>query len=322
MKKILAILVFTSLSAFAGSHRPDAHAPIGVMRDHMHKKGEIMLSYRLSYMKMRGLARGDSNSDANSAFASGYMSAPTEMTMKMDMLSAMYGLTDDVTLSAMIGAVKKDMHHQHKMNGRFDRESEGFSDVKISSSYRFFKKKDSAAQFNFGLSLPTGSIDENYSGNRLPYPMQIGSGSYELLPGLSFTSLENGFSYGGQINGVFRLDSNKHGYKLGDSYSSTAWLAKPLGHRISLSTRLKFTKTEAIKGQDATLNPNMIATADASLQERESLDAFLGANYIFTGNFLKGHRLAIEYGMPLYQRFKGLALKDDYRLTVGWQKTF
>ena len=32
--------------------RPDAHAPIGVMGDHLHKKGEFMLSYRFMNMKM------------------------------------------------------------------------------------------------------------------------------------------------------------------------------------------------------------------------------------------------------------------------------
>ena len=30
--------------------RPDSHAPIGVMGDHMHKEGEWMVSYRFRYM--------------------------------------------------------------------------------------------------------------------------------------------------------------------------------------------------------------------------------------------------------------------------------
>ena len=31
-----------------------SHAPIGVMGEHMHKKGEYMLSYRFSHMQMKG----------------------------------------------------------------------------------------------------------------------------------------------------------------------------------------------------------------------------------------------------------------------------
>ena len=34
-------------------HRPDSHAPIGVMGDHTHKQGEFMMSYRYMFMEMR-----------------------------------------------------------------------------------------------------------------------------------------------------------------------------------------------------------------------------------------------------------------------------
>jgi hypothetical protein len=39
--------------------RPDAHAPLGVMFDHAHGKGEIMLGYRYFFMRDEGLLRGD-----------------------------------------------------------------------------------------------------------------------------------------------------------------------------------------------------------------------------------------------------------------------
>ena len=34
--------------------RADSHAPIGVMGDHTHHKGEVMLAYRWMYMGMEG----------------------------------------------------------------------------------------------------------------------------------------------------------------------------------------------------------------------------------------------------------------------------
>src|SRR6056297_729110 len=39
--------------------RADGHAPIGVMGDHRHKTGEVMLSYRYMFMDMRGNRTGD-----------------------------------------------------------------------------------------------------------------------------------------------------------------------------------------------------------------------------------------------------------------------
>ena len=41
-------------SAFADSAQPDDHAPIGVMADHQHQKGEWMISYRYMGMAMDG----------------------------------------------------------------------------------------------------------------------------------------------------------------------------------------------------------------------------------------------------------------------------
>ena len=35
--------------------RVDTHAPIGVMGDHLHKQGEIMVSYRYMQMEMAGI---------------------------------------------------------------------------------------------------------------------------------------------------------------------------------------------------------------------------------------------------------------------------
>ena len=47
--------------------RPDGHAPITVMADHMHAMGEWMLSYRFMTMDMEGLLDGSSSTSAASA---------------------------------------------------------------------------------------------------------------------------------------------------------------------------------------------------------------------------------------------------------------
>ena len=48
----IIFLLLSSISAFGS--QAIGHAPIGVMADHMHKKGESMISLRASYMKMGG----------------------------------------------------------------------------------------------------------------------------------------------------------------------------------------------------------------------------------------------------------------------------
>ena len=48
-------------------YNADGHAPIGVMGDHVHGAGEVMLTYRLMPMAMKGLQNGTAElSDAES----------------------------------------------------------------------------------------------------------------------------------------------------------------------------------------------------------------------------------------------------------------
>ena len=101
----LTFLFVFSISAFGS--QAIGHAPIGVMADHMHKKGESMISLRASYMKMKsnsfdGSSIADSeilvidNPHSNSPAKLSVV--PIKMSMKMLMLGGMYAPSDDFTL--------------------------------------------------------------------------------------------------------------------------------------------------------------------------------------------------------------------------------
>lgn len=303
------------------SDKADYHAPIGVMRDHLHKKGELMTSYRYSYMKMRGLRNGDDKISDSTAQVNN-MVVGKEMTMEMHMLGAMYGVTDKLTVAVMGNIVVKDMDHSHRSNGKFNREVENFGDTKIHALHGFYNKKNHQVQLNLGLSLPTGNINKKYNGARLPYAMQIGSGSYEFLPGLSLSGRADGFSYGGQVNGIFRLDGNENGYKLGDEYNITTWIATNLNENFSISSRLDYNKNEAVEGKDSSLNIAMTPLADPSLQDRQKLDLLFGMNFVVSSGLFSDNKLAVEFGRTIYQRIAGPNLDNDYKITAGWQKVF
>ena len=73
--KLFTALSTISISLFSLTHahegawtaaRPDGHAPISVMGDHMHSKGEWMVSYRYMTMDMEGLLQGSSDISSNS----------------------------------------------------------------------------------------------------------------------------------------------------------------------------------------------------------------------------------------------------------------
>jgi hypothetical protein len=82
---------------FYQAERPDSHAPIGVMQDHTHNKGEFMFTYRYMYMYMDKMRNGIDNLFINDVLKD-FVVTPKNMTTQMHMFSAMYGLNDTVTL--------------------------------------------------------------------------------------------------------------------------------------------------------------------------------------------------------------------------------
>ncbi len=333
LSAVVAASLCVTFSAFATeSHnsRPDGHAPIGVMRDHIHKKGEYMLSYRYDLMHMKGnMNGGDKISPANIT-DNNYMMSPLKMDMRMHMAGVMYGVTDKLSLMAMGSFMTTKMKMVHNMEGEDSSVSgqklSGFGDTTLNAMYGFYKDSDNRAQFNLGVSIPTGSIKKNESGSRAAYAMQFGSGSYELLPGLSYSGFKDSYSYGSQVNGQFRLNNNNSGYKLGDSYNTTAWVSKKLNEAFSVSSRLNYTITERTKGYYSALNTEdslmMSPTNNAMYSGGRRLDFLLGTNFIVPSGIMKGHRFALEGGVPLYQKVKGIQMRNNYNITFGWQKAF
>lgn len=317
---ISSISIILCNQAWSSNYKPDDHAPIGVMRDHVHQQGEFMTSYRSGVIKMKGLMNGTDKVSSGEAL-NHFMMVPANMTMKMHMVGIMYGVTYNLTLSGMSGIVEKEMNMLNKMAVRSKRETLGISDSNINASYQIFKDSKSRLQINFGISLPTGSTNKNYQGSRQAYGMQIGSGSYELNPGISYTNYYNNFSYGAQINGNFKINSNKNGYKFGDRYNLTAWFAKNLNQNFSISSRLNYDKIEAIEGKDPTLT-GMTPSIQAGLYDKERLDLLFGINYLLPDDLAQGNRLGIEFGMPIFERIDGPMLKKHYQLMLGWQKAF
>lgn len=328
-----------------------AHAPIGVMGDHMHKQGEWMLSYRFMHMHMDGNRSGTDNlnpaeiatTEPNRFAGVGGQPptlrvVPTEMDMNMHMIGGMYAPTDWLTLMAMVNYIEKDMDHitfqggaGTTVLGTFSTDSQGWGDTKLSGLVRLYEDNTHHLHFNAGLSIPTGSIDEEATvlapngatpRLRMPYAMQLGTGTYDALPAITYTGQDNAWSWGAQYNAEIRLESeNDEGYAWGDKHAITAWGAYQWAPWISTSARVTGSTQDRIDGID----PNIIApvqTADPDNYGGDILDLSLGANFLMTKGVLKGQRLGVEATTPFYRNLNGPQLETDYTITAGWQYAF
>jgi len=308
------------------SGRPDGHAPIGVMGDHVHGKGEWMITYRYMFMSMDGNRDGTDNLSTDDVLED-FMVSPEDMTMQMHMIGAMYAPTEDLTLMAMVPFVIKEMDHLTRMGTRFTTNSSGLGDIKLSGLYQLFNQNRQTVHLNLGFSVPTGSIDERDdtpAGDNviLPYPMQIGSGTFDLRPGITYLGQTDNWSWGAQANAVLRLGENDRDYTVGNHYQLTGWAARTLSDQVSLSLRLDGETRENYDGADLALNPNLIPTADPDLRGGTRLDLGLGVNVYLPESFLPEGRIAAEFELPLYQSLDGPQLETDWQLTVGVQSAF
>ena len=335
--------------------RADAHAPIGVMADHRHHKGDLMLSYRYMHMWMESNLIGDSNVSPdkiattvpNRFFGTPGQPptlrvVPTEMNMDMHMFGGMYGVTDRVTLMAMLPYITKDMHHITYKGGMgttrlgtFDTSTNGVGDASLSALIGLLDAKtaEGAQHLNLilGMSAPTGSIKEEERiltpmgmrpTVRLPYAMQLGSGTWDFLPGIVYTARSGNFSYGGQYRGWIRLeDENNQGYSLGDLHQGTVWAQYEWAPWISNSIRVAGRTQDSIHGLDVNIS-GPVQTANPDFYGGERVDLLFGVNLVGQHGAICGHRLAAEVGVPIYQDLNGPQLKTDWTLMFGWQKAF
>ncbi len=322
--------------------RADGHAPIGVMGDHMHKKGEWMASYRFQHMSMEGNRIGTNEvtpefivTNVANRFAppATLRVVPTKMTMDMHMFGAMYAPTNWMTLMFMGMYMEKSMDHitfqggsGTTRRGTFTTTSSGIGDTRISSMFRLSEKKGHKIHINTGISLPTGDTDKRDTiltpaGARnnviLPYGMQLGSGTFDLLPGITYQETIDKLSWGAQYTGTFRIGKHK-GYSLGDIHEVMSWLSYQPQSWISLSSRLAYKNEGKIDGIDERISLP-VQTADPDKYGGDTINLYLGMNLAGQTGVLRGHRLAFEAGFPIRQDLNGPQMETDYTITVGWQ---
>ena len=177
------------------------------------------------------------------------------------------------------------------------------------------------------MSLPTGSIDETAEvltpmntrpTLRTPYAMQLGSGTYDFEPGITYTgNNSNRVAWGAQYRATIRLGENDEDYTLGDIHKLTGWSSYRFADWISGSLRLTFVDQGSIDGRDITITAP-VQTANPDNYGGERIDLGLGVNLVSQA----GHRVAFEYEVPIEQDLNGVQMEMQSMWTLGYQYAF
>ena len=334
-----------------GSHNNHiAHnrAPIGVMGDHIHDKGDWMVSYRYMRMDMHGNRSGTDDISATTIASSvanplggpaTFRVVPTDMKMDMHMLGGMYAPSDTLTLMVMANYIEKEMDHVTFMGmgtgtairGTFSTESKGWGDTSVTGLIRVYQDEINSVHLNAGISLPTGSIDESDrvltpAGDRpvfrMPYSMQLGTGTYDLLPGVTYVGQKGIWSWGAQYKAEIRLeDENDEGYSWGDKHSVTAWGNYEWAPWINTSLRFTGTTQADIDGRDTNISAP-VQTADPDNYGGDVVEMGLGVNFVPQKGVLRDQLFAVEANLPVYRDLNGPQLETDWTITAGFKYQF
>jgi hypothetical protein len=304
------------------------------MGAHGHGKGEFMLGYSFERSSTSGYKQG-SSSVSNASLMAVFGEIAAEMQMDMHMFELMYGISDNLTLMVMPQYMQMSMLHQSSHGGGHSHEHEvqGFGDTEVIGLYSIFNGESEGvsqkAHLNFGLSLPTGSYDETFVNHHndtynMPYSMQFGTGTYDPIIGATYVANSPDWSWGAQTINYIRVGKNNNGYRQGNKYTATSWVSKNLSDYTSVSFRLDGERWNDVSGMDASLPVTAIAGAEPNKQAGERVLANIGLSLLATEDFgfAAGNRLALEFGVPIYERYSGAQPDNEYRLTLGWQKSF
>jgi hypothetical protein len=300
---------------------------LNVIGGHTHPAGQRMFGYEFMFMDMSGHLSGTRDVSGSEILKS-FPSASTGMTVEEHMLEVMYAPTNNLTLMAMLPIRHIEMDMVTRDGFRFTEHSEGIGDLQVLALYTLLGSvsKGQRLLINAGMSFPTGSIDEKNTimGDtfQLEYPMQLGSGTYDLRPGLTYLGESNKWAWGGQALTTLRFGRNGNGYRVGNEYGSTGWLGYAVTDWFAPSLRINGRIWEKVHGADPDIDPTFDAEGDPHRQGGKRVDFLLGANFFVPKGIFKGTRLMIEAGLPIYENLDGPQLSTRWLFSAGLTYSF
>ncbi len=307
--------------------RPDAHAPVGVTLDHLRAPGELLLGYRLLHLDHSGTRVG-ADTVPHAHLLMDWEMMPLSMSRQIHAVEASFGVSEHFTLQGSVPFVVTDAEMRTQEFLEHSGTS-GVGDVELHALASFYDSWPYRAHASAGVSLPVGSIRQRDvtplsfpDPELLPYPMQHGSGTLDLLPALTFVTENVHGTVGGQARAVIRTGENDREYRLGHRVEATGWGAYRFSDFVSGSVRVNWERWGNVRGSDPALDPGAVPMAHPFLQSGSRIDLPVGVNVYLREGRLEGGRLSAELQVPVHHDLDGPQLGRDWGVGLSWTMPF
>jgi hypothetical protein len=280
----------------------------------------------------------------------------TGMQMNMHMLDIMYAPTDWLTLMLMPQYMTMDMNMamvvpqtmQNMCGGmvcpnmRSYNASGGIGDTGGYMLFKLWDSPDHKLVLSQGATAPTGQVNiRGEFNNSVPYAinMQLGSGTWDYKPALTYSGRYDDFFWGAQATGTYRMRFynnqnqllNASGYRLGDIIQGSLWTGYQATDWLSATLRGVYTgqgKSISSGGDQSTTAADGSAS---SMYTPETYTTNYGGMYGDVGFGLvgnlpfkpfTGHTFSFEWLQPVYTNVVGYQHERTGQLNATWNMHF
>ena len=291
---------------------------------------EFRVKMNFSWGKMVGLRRGTSNRSTKDTLGQ-YMMTQRKMDMYMSNVSVGYAFSDRFFAGIMGMYMEKDMEMIRRGGRRSSMNSQGAGDTMLMTKTLLYADDylipTSQVSLLLGVSIPTGSIDQDDTGQILPYSMQLGSGTFDPFIGVLYEGSSSPFWWGANASYLARAYENYKSYNLGDEYRLDLYGMYQLRHNLVGELQIKGKYVGDIEGEAQEIeqdgdghmrgNPNM-----AFMSNLYDPDNYGGSTVDLTTGVqwqpFRNHILNAQFSVPLFQNLHGTQMERDFTASVTY----
>jgi hypothetical protein len=210
----------------------------------------------------------------------------------------------------------------------YQTEAHGLQDVRLTALYNIYNGGAMRVHLHGGVSVPVGSIDNTDitpfsepAATQLPYIQQLGSGTLDLLPGITMNVQNETASLGLQAKAAIRMGENDRDWTLGDYYEGNLFAGFWATKWVSASMGLRYSNWGNVEGFDGALDPNESPANNTLAQAGWRVDLPVGLNFVMPDGRFGGDRLGVEFLLPVHQDLDGPQFRHSWSIVAGWQKS-